>query len=180
MRAEIRSEPLTAQRPEPDHFIPDKQKPPQWKSLKRLETCQSRQEVRLLDLGFLEVDMLADNRIVLFQDEFFGHRAGIFLGHIEVTRASRGVQADLDSCWLRHGSIVPIIRARQALCLRESARTYARTGLCQLSLAVLGRRLSRNIIKLPERRPRTSIKPGGPIRSMAPPARGGAMREPVP
>ena len=59
----------------------------------------------LLDFAFLEFDMLFGNRVVLFQNELFGHRAGILFRHVEKARISRRVEADFDSCWLRHDEI---------------------------------------------------------------------------
>jgi hypothetical protein len=42
--------------------------------------------------------------VILPLDHFFGHGAGVLLGHIEETCASSAVQADFDCGWLRHKS----------------------------------------------------------------------------
>ena len=63
----------------------------------------------LLDLGFLEVDMLLGDRIVFAFDHFLGHRAAVFLGHVEEAGVSRRKQLDLDGCRLGHCS-GPVMR----------------------------------------------------------------------
>ena len=62
---------------------------------------QIRKQI-LLDLAFFVFNVLADNRVVFTDNHFFGHGAGIFLGHIEMARARGRVQADLDCGRLRH------------------------------------------------------------------------------
>ena len=59
---------------------------------------------RLLNFAFLVFNMLARNRVIFSGDHFFGHCACVFLGHIKVTSARAGIQADLDCGWLRHGN----------------------------------------------------------------------------
>ena len=49
---------------------------------------------QLLDLGFLELDVLAHDGIVLFHYQFFGRVAGVLLGDIE--EASAGARQKLD------------------------------------------------------------------------------------
>jgi hypothetical protein len=57
----------------------------------------------LLDLGFLEFNMLAHNRIILGEAELLGLGARILLGHIEIAGVSSGLQLDLDNIALGHG-----------------------------------------------------------------------------
>jgi hypothetical protein len=57
----------------------------------------------LLDLGFLELDMLTHDGIIFAERHLFSDVARIFLGHIEKARVSSAEQLDLDRGWLRHG-----------------------------------------------------------------------------
>src|SRR5689334_16967834 len=66
-------------------------------------TEAGRPAVRSLDLGFLEFDMLAHDRIVLAEAQLLGLRARILLGDIEEAGVSRADEANLDGCWLGHG-----------------------------------------------------------------------------
>src|ERR1700748_2529525 len=59
----------------------------------------------LLDLAFLELDMLAQHRVVLLDRELLGHGAGVLLGDIEKARAAFAVEADLRGGGLRHDSL---------------------------------------------------------------------------
>src|SRR5262249_43132906 len=59
----------------------------------------------LLDLAFLELDMLAQHRIVLLDREFLGHGAGVLLGDIEKARAALAIEADLRGGGLRHDKL---------------------------------------------------------------------------
>src|ERR1700738_1445789 len=86
-------------------------------------SCRTRQalwigrvtfEAKLLDLGFLEFDVLPRNRLVFLERQLFRLGAGVFLGHIEIARVRRGQKLDLDHCGLRH-SIVPLCGARRAV-----------------------------------------------------------------
>lgn len=47
--------------------------------------------------------MLLRDRIVFLLHELVGHRARIFLRHIEETGVGRGHELDLNRCGLRHG-----------------------------------------------------------------------------
>ena len=47
--------------------------------------------------------MLLRDRIVFLLNELVGHRARIFLRHIEETGVGRGHELDLNRCGLRHG-----------------------------------------------------------------------------
>lgn len=60
----------------------------------------------LFDLAFLEFDMLAHDGVILVHDQLFGLGAGILLGDIEEAGIRGRVHADLDLCWLSHGSIL--------------------------------------------------------------------------
>ena len=52
--------------------------------------------LKLFDFGFLELHVLADNRVVFFEYEFLGLGARVFLGHVEEARIRRGQKLDLD------------------------------------------------------------------------------------
>ena len=56
----------------------------------------------LLDLGFLEIDVLAGNRVILTLDHFIGHRTAVFLRHIIKAGVSSAFQLDFDGCGLCH------------------------------------------------------------------------------
>jgi hypothetical protein len=56
----------------------------------------------LFDFGFLELDMLPDDRIVLVQLQLGGLRARILFGHIEKARIRGGYQFDLNGVRLGH------------------------------------------------------------------------------
>jgi hypothetical protein len=58
----------------------------------------------LLNLVFLEFDVLAHDWIVFFNDHFFGHGTGVFLGNVEKPCSGRAFQLNFDSGWFRHGS----------------------------------------------------------------------------
>src|SRR5258708_28973822 len=78
-----------------------------WKGGKGRAACApeatSQKAGCLLDLAFLELDMLAQHRIVLLDREFLGHGAGVLLGDIE--EAACAVEADLRGGRLRHGTL---------------------------------------------------------------------------
>src|SRR3954452_25577383 len=56
----------------------------------------------LLDLGFLELDVLADLRVVLPQGELLGRAARILLGRVEVPGAGRAHELDQHRSGLGH------------------------------------------------------------------------------
>ena len=56
----------------------------------------------LLNLRFLEVDVLARDRVVLLEREFLSRRARVLLRHIEEARSSTADQLDLLRCGLGH------------------------------------------------------------------------------
>jgi hypothetical protein len=46
--------------------------------------------------------MFAHHRIVFPQDKLLGHGPGVFLGDIEKSRSSSGIEPDFDGCRLGH------------------------------------------------------------------------------
>src|SRR5271165_1946692 len=66
-------------------------------SLMCVPSCEA-----LLDLGFLERDVLAHDRIVLVQLELAGRGAGVLLRYIEVPGVRGGHELDLHDVRLRH------------------------------------------------------------------------------
>ena len=56
----------------------------------------------LLDLGFLELDVLARDWIVLPETQFFRLRARVLLGHVKKARVRAADELDLDCCRLGH------------------------------------------------------------------------------
>ena len=96
-----------------------RQKPGAWTISQRMDHPEPEtrhqmpcREAELFDLGFLEFDVLADDRIVFLERQLFRLGAGVFLGHIEIARVRRRQKLDLDHCGLRH-FVVPLMR-RQA------------------------------------------------------------------
>jgi hypothetical protein len=61
-------------------------------------------EPTLLDLAFLELDMLAHDGIIFLHDHFLRHVAGVFLGHVKIAGVCRRIEADLDGGGFRHRS----------------------------------------------------------------------------
>ena len=59
---------------------------------------------RLLDLGFLEFDVLAGHRVILAEQELFGLGARVLLGDIIIASVGSGHELDLDGGRLGHGS----------------------------------------------------------------------------
>jgi hypothetical protein len=57
----------------------------------------------LLDLGFLELDMLLGNRVVLGLRHLVRHRTAVLRRDVEETGVSRRQQLDLDGRSFRHG-----------------------------------------------------------------------------
>src|SRR6202167_4322655 len=56
-----------------------------------------------LDLGFLELDVLARDRIVFLEYELLRLGAGVLLGHVEIAGVGRRKQLDLERGGLGHG-----------------------------------------------------------------------------
>src|SRR5688572_3110705 len=57
----------------------------------------------LLNLRFLEVDMLAHDRVVLAHGHLLGLVARVLFGHIEEAGVGGADELDLDGCRLGHG-----------------------------------------------------------------------------
>ena len=68
---------------------------------------------RSLDLGFLEFNMLARNRIVLTESHLFRNVARVLLRHIVEARVCSRDELDLDGCWLRDGGF---LKSYEAVC----------------------------------------------------------------
>src|SRR6476661_10296473 len=84
----------------------------------------ARDEVRagelsgsLLDLRFLELDVLAGARIVLLEAQLLGLGARILLRHVEEACIGGADELDLDGCRLGHRT-VPNAEKRKAACRR--------------------------------------------------------------
>ena len=82
---------------------------------KRPDRYHSQAACGLLDLGFLELDMLAHDGIVFAERHLFGDVARVFLGHVEEARVSGAEQLDLDRGWLRHGPFLLFKKFRKKL-----------------------------------------------------------------
>jgi len=57
---------------------------------------------KLFDLGFLELHVLADHRVVLVKLQLGGLGAGILFGHVEISRVRGGNQFDLNDVRFGH------------------------------------------------------------------------------
>src|SRR5690349_2273774 len=55
-----------------------------------------------LDLGFLELDVLARLRVIFAEAQLFRLSARILLGHVKEARVRGADELDLDRCRLRH------------------------------------------------------------------------------
>ena len=66
--------------------------------------CVSSRTWRLLDLRFLELDVLAYDRVILFENDLFSRRAGVLLRDIEETCAGGRQQFDLLGGRLSHSA----------------------------------------------------------------------------
>ncbi len=76
----------------------------------------------LLDLGFLERNVLASDRVVLLQLKLAGRRAGVLLGDVEVSGVRGGDQPDLDGVVLSHDRVPDASHPR----VRRRAGTWSR------------------------------------------------------
>ena len=76
---------------------------------KRPDRYHSQAACGLLDLGFLELDMLAHDGIVFAERHLFGDVARVFLGHIEKAGVSGADQFNFDRGWLRHGPFLQFV-----------------------------------------------------------------------
>ena len=77
---------------------------------------------RLLDLGFLELDVLARDRIIFLESEFLGLRAGVLLRDVEIAGVGGREQLDLERGGLGHGVASFSETARRT---RQKARKVA-------------------------------------------------------
>jgi hypothetical protein len=68
---------------------------------------QTAKHQELLDLGFLKLDMLLSNRVILGLGHLVRHRAAVLRGDVEETRISRRQQLDLDGRSFCHG-VLPL------------------------------------------------------------------------
>src|SRR5690606_34906998 len=66
----------------------------------------------LLDLAFLELDVLLRNRVVLAEGQLLGLVPRVLLGHVEEAGVGGRVEPDLDRCGLRHRLIPKHRRGR--------------------------------------------------------------------
>src|SRR6202046_943389 len=60
-------------------------------------------KVRLLDLRFLELDVLARDRIIFLERKLVGLGAGVLLGDVEIAGVGGREQLDLERGGLGHG-----------------------------------------------------------------------------
>jgi hypothetical protein len=97
-----------------------------------------KQRFSLLDLGFLELDMLTHDRVIFAKRHLFGDVARVFLGHIEKTGVSGADQLDLDRGWLRHGPFLLFKNFAKncAAMLPPRSQTRANAGLVGESQAL--------------------------------------------
>src|SRR4051794_6189409 len=119
----------------------------------------------LLDLGFLELDMLADFRVVLPQGELLGRAARVLLGRIEVPGAGRAHELDQHRSGLGHDE--RSLRGRGELAREVSLRPPA-VKVCPAE------RWSRDGRRLPPRGRAREVP--GPASAGRRPARRGASR----
>src|SRR5687768_15162137 len=77
----------------------------------------------LLDLRFLELDVLARDRVVLAEAHLLGLVPRVLLGHIEEARVGRADELDLDGCRLGHRAYPKCLKRRERRF--EAARSLA-------------------------------------------------------
>src|SRR3954470_22216455 len=82
-------------------IAPDRTRPGARKANEHSARLRSRPAL-LLDLGFLEVDVLAHDRVVLLEAQLLGLGARVLLRHIEEARVCGADELDLDGCRLGH------------------------------------------------------------------------------
>src|SRR3954464_13196823 len=73
------------------------------RGLKRPRSKPGQKANGLLDLGFLELDVLARDRIVFLLDQLVGHGARVLLGDVIEARVRGGDELDLDGDRFGHG-----------------------------------------------------------------------------
>lgn len=57
----------------------------------------------LLDLGFFELNVLSNHRVIFLEHQLFGAGAGILFGDVKETRSCRGQELNFLRDWLSHG-----------------------------------------------------------------------------
>ena len=65
-------------------------------------TIRARALSSSLDLGFLELDVLAGDRVVLLEAQLLGLGARVLLRHVEEAGIGAADELDLDGCRLGH------------------------------------------------------------------------------
>jgi hypothetical protein len=81
-----------------------------WQQIQANEAKGPRlQQLPLLDLGFLELDVLAGDRIIFLERQLFCLGAGVLLRHIEIAGVRGGQKLDLDHRGLGH-RFIPSLR----------------------------------------------------------------------
>src|SRR3954454_20623751 len=74
-----------------------------------------------LDLGFLELDVLARARIIFLEAQLLGLRARVLLRHVEESRVRGADELDLDGCRLGHRVVLSLLEKRKAAAAARSA-----------------------------------------------------------
>jgi hypothetical protein len=95
---------MSIQEPERAWFLDKKEKPPEG----GFDQATGRSAVAgLFDLGFLELDVLLRNRVVLLERELFRLRAAVLARHVEVAGVGGGKKLDLDVRSFGHFWVLP-------------------------------------------------------------------------
>ena len=107
----------------------------------------------LLDLSFLEFDVLPHDRIVLVQLQFLCLGTGILLGHVELTGIRGGHELDLNGVRLCHdkspgGRMTQVTRGRQVSLESKSTRRTPKPDFCAAKTWLTGCELRRHLAKL--------------------------------
>ena len=132
--------------------------------------------LKLLDFGFLELHVLADNRVVFFEYEFLGLGARVFLGHVEEARIRRGQKLDLD-----HGGFGHFSRSGLLINKKSSPPEGSRRGrialqhTCATRDVKTAKRYPFGVSRLPR-----NFVPEAPVRLRSPLRAGGGVRLPPP
>src|SRR6476659_9582872 len=69
----------------------------------------------LLDLRFLELDVLARTRVVLLEAQLLGLGAGVLLRDVKEARVRGAEELDLDGCRLGHRTVPNLEKRKAAL-----------------------------------------------------------------
>src|SRR5690242_14454164 len=97
-------------------MAPGRAKPEARKARPRLE---GRSE--LLDLGFLELDVLASARVVLLEAQLLGLGPRILLRDVEEASVGGADELDLDGCRLGHRKSPKCLKNKKRPCAARSA-----------------------------------------------------------